>query len=157
MTNVDRDNFERSFVAFQNIFLCEKLWRLKTGPFNKFFKMGRLKVAVICSSNMNRSMEAHSVLSKRNFTVSSYGTGDKIKIPGKSPREPNVYPFGTTYKEIYKDLINKDKKLYTGGVGCWAEYAKEWHSFVIFHYKCVQWSRSSIDRKSQCGPFYTHF
>lgn len=80
--------------------------------------MGRLKVAVICSSNMNRSMEAHSVLSKRNFTVSSYGTGDKIKIPGKSPREPNVYPFGTTYKEIYKDLINKDKKLYTGGVGC---------------------------------------
>lgn len=63
---------------------------------------------------MNRSMEAHSVLSKRNFQVSSYGTGDKVKIPGKTPREPNVYPFGTTYEEIYQDLVKKDKQLYTG-------------------------------------------
>lgn len=61
-------------------------------------------------------MEAHSVLSKRNFQVSSYGTGDKVKIPGKTPREPNVYPFGTTYEEIYRDLVQKDKQLYTGNV-----------------------------------------
>jgi len=73
----------------------------------------KLKVAVVCSSNMNRSMESHSVLSKRNFLVSSYGTGEKIKIPGKSSREPNVYPFGTTYEEIHKDLVSKDKQLYT--------------------------------------------
>ena len=59
-------------------------------------------------------MESHSVLSKRNFLVSSYGTGEKIKIPGKSSREPNVYPFGTTYEEIHKDLVSKDKQLYTG-------------------------------------------
>ena len=76
--------------------------------------MAKLKIAVICSSNMNRSMEAHSVLSKRSFTVDSYGTGDKVKIPGKSQREPNIYPFGTTYKEIHSDLIGKDKQLYTG-------------------------------------------
>ena len=76
--------------------------------------MSKLKVAVVCSSNMNRSMESHSVLSKRNFKVSSYGTGDKIKIPGKSSREPNVYPFGTTYEEIHKDLVSKDRQLYTG-------------------------------------------
>lgn len=75
--------------------------------------MAKLKIAVICSSNMNRSMEAHSVLSKRSFTVDSYGTGDKVKIPGKSQREPNIYPFGTTYKEIHSDLIGKDKQLYT--------------------------------------------
>ena len=76
----------------------------------------KLKVAVVCSSNMNRSMESHSVLSKRNFLVSSYGTGEKIKIPGKSSREPNVYPFGTTYEEIHKDLVSKDKQLYTGTI-----------------------------------------
>ena len=54
----------------------------------------KLKVAVVCSSNMNRSMEAHSVLAKKNFSVSSYGTGNQIKIPGKSKHEPNIYPFG---------------------------------------------------------------
>jgi len=71
-------------------------------------------MAVVCSSNMNRSMETHSVLAKKNFKISSYGTGDKVKIPGPTPYQPNVYPFGdTTYEEIYNDLIQKDKKLYT--------------------------------------------
>ena len=83
-------------------------------------------------------METHSVLAKKNFKISSYGTGDKVKIPGPTPckflfhkhkrqttqkkwktfhisDQPNVYPFGdTTYEEIYNDLIQKDKKLYTG-------------------------------------------
>merc|ERR1712029_980948 len=40
-------------------------------------------------------------------------TGDKVKIPGKNPREPNIYPFGTSYEEIYKDLVKKDRQLYT--------------------------------------------
>ena len=44
------------------------------------------------------------------------GTGEKVKIPGKSPWEPNVYPFGTTYEEIYKDLVKKDKKIYKGTI-----------------------------------------
>jgi len=75
--------------------------------------MGKLNVAVVCSSNMNRSMEGHSVLVKKNFKTKSFGTGDRIKIPGRSMKEPNVYPFGTTYEEIYNDLVKKDKKLYT--------------------------------------------
>ena len=56
--------------------------------------MGKLNVAVVCSSNMNRSMETHSVLIKKQFQTKSFGTGDRIKIPGRSVKEPNVYPFG---------------------------------------------------------------
>jgi Ssu72-like protein len=34
-------------------------------------------------------------------------------IPGKSEKEPNMYPFGTSYDEIYEDLKKKDETLYT--------------------------------------------
>ncbi|XP_023329261.1 RNA polymerase II subunit A C-terminal domain phosphatase SSU72 [Eurytemora carolleeae] len=72
-----------------------------------------IRYAVVCSSNMNRSMEAHSFLQKKGFNIRSYGTGEKIKIPGSSAKEPNQYPFGTSYDEIYADLTSKDKALYT--------------------------------------------
>ncbi|KAJ3654663.1 hypothetical protein Zmor_013837 [Zophobas morio] len=72
-----------------------------------------LRIAVICSSNMNRSMEAHAFLAKKGFLVQSYGTGDKVKIPGSAADKPNIYDFGVSYDEIYHDLLNKDKSLYT--------------------------------------------
>jgi hypothetical protein len=45
----------------------------------------RMRFAVVCSSNMNRSMEAHAFLQKKGYDIHSYGTGEKIKIPGTIP------------------------------------------------------------------------
>ncbi|KAG4071289.1 hypothetical protein HA402_003993 [Bradysia odoriphaga] len=73
-----------------------------------------LSIAVICSSNMNRSMEAHGFLAKKGFKVRSFGTGEKVKLPGTSVDKPNVYEFSQySYDDIYNDLINKDKAYYT--------------------------------------------
>lgn len=71
-----------------------------------------LRIAVVCSSNMNRSMEAHARLKNKGFNVRSFGTGDKIKLPGPSINQPNVYEFGTSYEFIHQDLSKKDKAMY---------------------------------------------
>ncbi|RWR93735.1 RNA polymerase II subunit A C-terminal domain-containing protein [Cinnamomum micranthum f. kanehirae] len=72
----------------------------------------KMRHAMVCSSNQNRSMEAHSLLKRHGFDVSSYGTGAHVKLPGPSLREPNVYEFGTPYKHMFDDLRRKDPDLY---------------------------------------------
>lgn len=74
----------------------------------------KLKFAVSCSSNMNRSMEAHSFMQKRGFNIESYGSGNQVKLPGTAIDKPNCYEFGkTTYDYIYNDLKSKDSAYYT--------------------------------------------
>ncbi|KAF0895835.1 hypothetical protein E2562_016567 [Oryza meyeriana var. granulata] len=75
-------------------------------------KAKRWRYAMVCSSNMNRSMEAHSLLGRAGLDVASYGTGAHVKLPGPSLHEPNVYDFGTPYNAIYDDLRRKDPDLY---------------------------------------------
>ena len=72
----------------------------------------KMKFAMVCASNMNRSMEAHNLLKSEGLDVESYGVGSQVKIPGPSAREPNIYQFGTPYKDIYDELKSKDEALY---------------------------------------------
>ncbi|MEW5319641.1 MAG: hypothetical protein WDW38_010784 [Sanguina aurantia] len=70
-----------------------------------------LHFAMVCASNMNRSMEAHLVLQRAGLKVDSFGVGGHVKLPGPSQREPNIYAFGTPYTKIYADLVSKDSEL----------------------------------------------
>lgn len=66
--------------------------------------LSTLSFGVVCSSNINRSMEAHQVFGNAGLTVESYGTGTNVKLPGRSKMEPQIFKFGTPYEEMYNLL-----------------------------------------------------
>jgi RNA polymerase II subunit A C-terminal domain phosphatase SSU72 len=71
----------------------------------------KYRYSVICSSNQNRSMEAHFVLSSHGFDVWSFGVGNNVRLPGPTAAQPNVYEFGTPYEYIYGELKGKNEDL----------------------------------------------
>lgn len=58
-------------------------------------------------------MEAHRVLKEAGYNVLSYGTGNQVRLPGVSADKPVSYTFGTPYADMYKELSEKNNKLYT--------------------------------------------
>lgn len=73
----------------------------------------KLSFGVVCSSNINRSMEAHLVLGNAGLKVSSYGTGTQVRLPGKSAMEPQIFKFGTPYSHMYQQLATMDTAFFT--------------------------------------------
>jgi len=63
----------------------------------------RYRYAMICSSNINRSMEAHTVLQNAGFGCESYGVGKQLRLPGPGGRA-RCFDFETPYTDIAKAL-----------------------------------------------------
>jgi RNA polymerase II subunit A C-terminal domain phosphatase SSU72 len=79
----------------------------------------KLSFGVVCSSNINRSMEAHLVLTNAGLRCSSYGTGTQVRLPGRTAMEPRIFKFGTPYHEMYTQLSSNPQDaqyFYRNGV-----------------------------------------
>jgi RNA polymerase II subunit A C-terminal domain phosphatase SSU72 len=71
----------------------------------------RQRYAVVCAANFNRSMEAHKVLAERGLDVASFGAASRVKLPGASRDDPNVYDFDSiTYEDIASDLERQPRE-----------------------------------------------
>ena len=83
-------------------------------PDDSFTPPPLFSLALVCQSNVNRSMEAHAVLQRAQWPISiaSYGVGGKVRLPGETAHTPNVYDFGTPYTAMIADLRNKNQRRY---------------------------------------------
>ena len=71
----------------------------------------RKRYAVVCAANFNRSMEAHRVLADGGLDVASFGAASRVKLPGASRDDPNVYEFDSiTYEDIASDLERQSRE-----------------------------------------------
>mmetsp|Transcript_5503 Transcript_5503/g.9361 ORF Transcript_5503/g.9361 Transcript_5503/m.9361 type:complete len:210 (-) Transcript_5503:149-778(-) len=71
----------------------------------------RYRYAMICSSNINRSLEAHTVLANAGLDCESYGVGKQLRLPG--PEGARRFDFGTPYSEIARTLQEEAEAHYT--------------------------------------------
>lgn len=91
-------------------------WQPPKPPGAAIMPPSALGVAVVCMINMNRSMEAHSILQKRGFSVRSFGAISPLRLPGptRCRLHPMRYDFSTRYMHMYDDLSRKDPECYHG-------------------------------------------
>lgn len=78
----------------------------------KFAESQRYKhrFAMVCRSNMNRSMANHSILLQYKFDVVSYGIGKEVKVPSRD-KKGRTFPFGTPYQEMLDFLVKDDEEF----------------------------------------------
>ncbi|GLD99528.1 hypothetical protein PINS_up008254 [Pythium insidiosum] len=69
--------------------------------------------ATVCVNNVNRSMNAHEALQQAGMRVCSFGAGSVVCFPGRTPRNPRVFSFSTTYKTMYETLKAEDVEHHT--------------------------------------------
>ena len=69
----------------------------------RIFPLQNEKIAVLCRSNLNRSVAAHIYLKKSGYNVSSYGTRPYTILPGLG-KQTHLFHFGTPYKTIKTNL-----------------------------------------------------
>ncbi|CAM9387666.1 unnamed protein product [Ectocarpus sp. 4 AP-2014] len=72
----------------------------------------RKSFAVVCSSNVNRSIMAEILLKEHGMRAQSYGTGREVRLPGKDSKSPQSFPFGTPYVEIRDFLARQNEALF---------------------------------------------
>jgi hypothetical protein len=72
-----------------------------------------ISIAMVCHSNVNRSMEAHDLAFRNGFQVSSYGAGSRVRLPGMTQDDPRVFEFGTPYHEMFKRLYEENFHFYS--------------------------------------------
>jgi len=70
--------------------------------------------AVVCRHNMNRSVQAHFMMSLAGLNVESFGTVPRVFLPGPDPYSRKVlgFDYGTDYKEILQKLKNLNSSFY---------------------------------------------
>ena len=69
-------------------------------------------VRLPCASNLASSAAA-TPKGFMSLQVESFGVGNHVKLPGPSASQPNIYPFGTPYQDIFNDLTAKSTEIYT--------------------------------------------
>ncbi|CAM9396226.1 unnamed protein product [Chrysoparadoxa australica] len=73
---------------------------------------GKHRYAMVCSSNINRSVMGQIVLEAAGLACCSYGVGTSVKLPGKDRHSPKVFRFGTPYLSMHDNLAAEDKRLF---------------------------------------------